>query len=93
MTTDTTVVKYARTQADDDYDKGNKDSRTALLYKNGLRKAWEAKGYGRATARTALDVPQATLWHWELRVVAGTPDHKAAMAAIKALPVYVKPAK
>lgn len=72
--------------ADERYNTGTRADRDALLYANGLRTAWEAKGYGRATVRAALGIEQATLWVWELVLPVGHPDHAKAVKAIAALP-------
>jgi len=60
-------------------------------YANGLRKAREEKGYGRVQIAKALEITTSA-W-WKLETTAEGKELKDTLAAIKALPTAVKPAR
>jgi hypothetical protein len=63
------------------------------MYANGVRKAREDKGYGRAALAKALSITAAEYWVAEFVLEAGSPAAKAFLARVAGLPSIKKDGK
>lgn len=89
-TTPVQTLAQRKAELDAAFHAGTKSERSALMYANGLRKAREDKGYGRAAVAKALGITAAEWWVAEFVLVAGSPEHKAIAAKVAALPTLKK---
>ena len=86
------TLKQIKAEKDALYDAGDRASRDVQMRANGLRNLWESKGYNRVSVTKALGLSSREAWVYEFVLDAGTPEHKAALAHVQALPTVAKSA-
>lgn len=59
---------------------------TPLTYANGLRKARQAKGYGRVAIAKALGLTNGQWWAFEANAIPGSDEYRRILARVEALP-------